>query len=952
MKPDVRQSVRLIAVLTVVGLAIAFAGIVLLYSPAIQRQRERLQGLAQNYAGLIKAIASHEERRTHAASLSVEHGDAYQATLGMLCEAQQSFGGFGRTGELEVGKRIDDSIVYLVVHRGDSVFHHASVPFSRGRAVMHRALSGESGTGVLIDYRGVRVLAAYEPVGAFGLGVVAKLDLAEVMAPFINAGLLVLAATVVFVFGGGLLLLRATAPERRRLRESEEFNRHIIAASPDWLKVLDLEGRLLFMSDGGRRMLEIDDPATVLNSSWPDFWKGADHEAALGAIAAAKTGGTGTFEGYCPSNKGTPKWWHVVVTPMAGPDGKPKRLLAASRDITERKRTEEALRDTNAYLDGLIGCASAPIIIWDPDFRITRFNRAFERLSGRRESEIKGQELGILFPDGQIEASMSLIRRTAAGTRWESVEIPIKHVDGSVFTVLWNSATLFGPDGKTPHATIAQGQDITQRNRATEEIEWLSRFPEEDPSPVLRILADGTPVYANPGSKALLGVLKYDPGVRIPENWQEQVQKALSSGRHCEFEETCGDVVYSLLVIPVANRGYANLYGRDITEQKRNEQALRESEGRFRQLANSLPQLVWTCTPDGPCDFLSEQWLEYTGIPAEPQLGFGWLEQLHPDDREATVSAWNAAIASGSDFHVEFRIRRHDGEYCWFDTRAVRLRDAGGRTVKWFGTNTDITERKRAEKEKERLLREVERNKVELEQLIFAASHDLRTPLVGVQGFVGELELSLKDLLAELARPDVPPEFRKRITELVGTDIPESLRFIDAGVARMAALLSGLLRLSRMGRAALRAERLDMNRVVGDVVQSLEFAARQADAKLELSDLPACLGDPMQMGQVLSNLVENAFKYRNPDRALLIRITGLREGGTAVYCVEDNGIGIAPEQQQRIFTPFFRVDTKAPGGEGLGLTIVTRIVERLGGRVWVESEPGKGSRFYVELPTG
>jgi len=135
----------------------------------------------------------------------------------------------------------------------------------------------------------------------------------------------------------------------------------------------------------------------------------------------------------------------------------------------------------------------------------------------------------------------------------------------------------------------------------------------------------------------------------------------------------------------------------DITERKQADEALRESESRFRQLAESLPQLVWTCQPDGPCDYFNRRWLEFTGVPEAPQLGFGWLEQLHPDDRAPTVAAWEAAVASGADFRVEFRIRRHDGEYRWFDTQAARLLDAEGQTVKWFGSNTDITERRRTE---------------------------------------------------------------------------------------------------------------------------------------------------------------------------------------------------------------------------------------------------------------
>ncbi len=384
----------------------------------------------------------------------------------------------------------------------------------------------------------------------------------------------------------------------------------------------------------------------------------------------------------------------------------------------------------------------------------------------------------------------------------------------------------------------------------------------------------------------------------------------------------------------------------DIDDLVNAEENLRLNESKYRQVTESLPQLVWTCEADGPCDYLGPQWIQYTGIEEKEQLGFGWLNQLHPDDVQRTQDHWMNTAAKGLDFEIRFRIRRHDGVYRWFHTLAKPLKDESGKIIKWFGSNTDIDDLVKSE---ERLESAVEERTHQLKLTMNAAqdanqakadflsnmSHELRTPLNAIKGFCQLLEMD-KDI----------SEKNKHYVNLLSTASTHLLELVS-DILDMAKIEASHIELN------LKSNQIDT--IISDCLEFVKGLCLEKDVHLEPYEGAGLISrcDEVRLKQVVLNLLTNAIKYNKEGGQVKVSSSKSKTGFIQIR-VTDTGLGISDKELEDLFVPFYRSVPKNSNipGTGIGLSLTKALVEQMGGTLEVKSKLGEGSTFIVSIPVG
>lgn len=652
------------------------------------------------------------------------------------------------------------------------------------------------------------------------------------------------------------------------------------------------------------------------------------------------------------SADGTYRWFLTRAHPIRNEAGEVIRWFGTNTDVTDLRDTQEALRRIEQRYYAGVNAARGLVYEWDVATGTVLREGNLLQLVGVSVEDAPAtpewwlerthpEDYARLLPyakqyfDGHIED--------------REVEYRVRHEDGSWVWVADRAVAERDADGRVTRM-VGQAVDITDRKRIEARLEASEALYRTTAELIPQILThnapDGSLIWANAEWNRYFGIppdgtvdpreyLHPDERDRMLALWRQALQKNKPLSSQLRLRRRDGEYRwFQSNIRPVY--GVDGAIDRwigsftDIHDHVLLAQAIQEREYQYRQIAESLPQIVLATQPDGVPDYYNSRWYEYTGLPNDG-TPFSARDFLYPDDLDGTLARWQHSLQTGEPFSVEYRVRSIEGVYRWFLALGRPITDREGNILRWFATLTDIHDKKQMEEELERRVQartmELEAANRELEGFTYSIAHDLRGPL---RALVSTSSMLLEDAKDELSLAH---------QELLHRQIANS--------KKLSRLIDDLLQFARLSRQALAWTAVDMTELAEDVAHRLKEA--YADRPLDFFIQPGLKahGDPSALRVMVQNLLENAAKFSPNGGTIAL---GRDLSGHQAFYVADEGIGLDEQYCDQIFRPFERLhrDEEFPG-TGIGLANVRRIVERHGGKVWVESQPGNGATFYFTL---
>lgn len=653
------------------------------------------------------------------------------------------------------------------------------------------------------------------------------------------------------------------------------------------------------------------------------------------------------------------------VVPVRDFQGQIIGAINCWRDITKRKQMEKALRQRKAELRLITDTLPVLISFVDSEQRYRFNNRAYQEWFGHSTAEVYGKYLWEVLGEPAYQVVRPYVEQVLAGEQ-VTFESQVPYQDGGTRYVNAIYVPQFNQQGIV-EGYVALITDISEQQQAEAGLrESEARFRQmADTAPVL-VWMSGTDKLCNYFNKPWLDFTGRTLEQEMGNGWAEGVhpddfQRCLNTYVNAfdarqkfkmEYRLRRNDGEHRWLLDTGVPRfaptgeflGYIGSCV-DIHDRNLAEATLRDSEERYRILTEVSPQAIWMGDRDGGITYCNQYWFDYSGLTMEQTAGYGWIDIIHPDDRERVFKTSMQAVANATNYEAEIRFRRvSDGSYRWHIVRGLPFRDAAGQIIKWVGIASDIHDRKVAEAAlqqlnemlEQRILErtaQLEAANKELESFSYSVSHDLRSPLRHIVGFI--------ELLQK----------RHSSTTLLDETSQRYLRIIAETTKQAGILVDELLTFSRMGRTEMRYININMEQLVQDIKRDLQTLNPRRTINWHIESLPEIQGDPSMLRLVLRNLIDNAVKYTQTRNPAEITVGSTDNENEVVFFVQDNGVGFNMQYVHKLFGVFQRLHSDPQfEGTGVGLANVQRIIHRHNGRVWAEAIVDNGATFYFSLP--